>query len=75
MNILIKTLIIWFTIFSLSVADEIEVFEFTSEELAELNVRKVRGADNKTLYTVGSNDNGNFLKAVADNAAYIFDFC
>ena len=69
MNILIKTLIIWFTIFSLSVADEIEVFEFTSEELAELNVRKVRGADNKTLYTVGSNDNGNFLKAVADNAA------
>ncbi len=69
MKILIKTLIIWFTIFSLSVADEIKVFEFTSEELAELNVRKVRGADNKTLYTVGSNDNGNFLKAVADNAA------
>ena len=69
MNILIKTLIIWLTIFSLSVADDIKIFEFTNEELAELDVRKVRGADNKTLYTVGSNDNGNFLKAVADNAA------
>jgi len=45
------------------------VFEFTEEELSELEVRKIRGADNKTKYTVGSNDNGNFLKAVADNAA------
>jgi hypothetical protein len=38
-------------------------------ELAGLEIRKVRGADNKTVYTVGSNENGNFLKAVADNAA------
>ena len=29
----------------------------------------MRGADNKTVYSVGSNENGNFLKAVADNAA------
>ncbi len=69
MNILIKTFIIWTTAFSLSLANEIKVFEFTTEELAELEVRKVRGADNKTIYTVGSNDNGNFLKAVSDNAA------
>ena len=69
MNILIKTFIIWTTVFSLSLANEIKVFEFTTEELAELEVRKVRGADNKTIYTVGSNDNGNFLKAVSDNAA------
>jgi len=69
MNILIKTLIIWFTFFSLSLADVIKIFEFTNEELAELDVRKVRGADNKTIYTVGSNDNGNFLKAIANNAA------
>ena len=55
--------------FFISVAEDIKIFEFTNEELAELNVRKVRGADNKTIYTVGSNDNGNFLKAVADNAA------
>ena len=50
-------------------AENFEVFEFTESELSELKVRKVRGADNKTIYTVGSNENGNFFKAVADNAA------
>ena len=34
-----------------------------------LKVRKVRGADAKTEYSVGKNDNGNFLKAVSNNAA------
>ena len=50
-------------------AEDIKVFEFTDKELSELTVRKVRGADNKTTYSVGSNDNGNYLKAIADNAA------
>ena len=50
-------------------ADRINIFEFTKAELVDLQVRKVRGADNKTEYSVGSNDNGNYLKAVADNAA------
>ena len=50
-------------------AENINIFKFTEQELSELDVRKVRGADNKTVYTVGSNENGNFLKAVADNAA------
>ncbi len=50
-------------------AENIKVFEFTETELTKLEVRKVRGADNKTLYSVGSNDKGNFLKAIADNAA------
>ena len=50
-------------------AETIKVFEFTEKELSALEIRKVRGADNKTSYTVGSNENGNFLKAVADNAA------
>ena len=50
-------------------AENIKVFKFTENELSELKVRKVRGADNKTIYTVGTNENGNFLKAVADNAA------
>ena len=48
---------------------EIKVFNFTENELSELQVRKVRGAENKTIYIVGSNENGNFLKATADNAA------
>ena len=47
----------------------INVFEFTNSELSKLEVKKVRGADNKTDYSLGSNENGNFLKAVADNAA------
>ena len=54
---------------SSSFADRINVFEFTEAELLDLQDRKVRGADNKTEYSVGSNDNGNYLKAVADNAA------
>ena len=69
MKILVKLFIIWFSAISLSLADEKKVFEFTNEELSKLEVRKVRGADNKTIYSVGSNDNGNFLKAIADNAA------
>ena len=52
-----------------SYAENVKVFEFTEEELSELKVRKVRGADNKTIYTIGSNKNGNFFKAVAENAA------
>ena len=50
-------------------AETVKVFEFTEKEMSELEIRKVRGADNNTSYTVGSNENGNFLKAVADNAA------
>ena len=50
-------------------SEEVKVFEFTDKELSELTVRKVRGADNKTTYSVGSDENGNYLKAIADNAA------
>ncbi len=66
----IASLII-FTIFlsSVSAAQEKIIFEFTENELSELKVRKVRGADAKTIYTIGKNENGNYLKAVADNAA------
>ncbi len=69
MNFLIKVIVIWFTVNSISFANEIKVFDFTQAEFSGLEVRKVRGADNKTIYTVGSNENGNFLKAIADNAA------
>ena len=55
--------------FNILLADELNVFDFTEKELSELQVRKVRGADNKTIYSVGSNENGNFLKSVAENAA------
>ena len=41
-------------------AENINIFKFTEQELRELDVRKVRGADNKTVYSVGSNKNGNY---------------
>jgi hypothetical protein len=69
MKILVRLLVIILFFVSPSFADKINVFEFTDAELLDLQVRKVRGADNKTEYSVGSNDNGNYLKAVADNAA------
>ena len=69
MKIILRIFICFLFMSSLSFSSEIRIFEFTEKELSELQVRKVRGADNKTIYTVGSNENGNFYKAVADNAA------
>ena len=69
MKLILKSLILILSTTVLCHSDEIQVFEFTAKELSNLEVRKVRGADNKTVYTVGSNENGNFLKAIADNAA------
>jgi hypothetical protein len=69
MKLLITTLIAWFSIYTIGFTTEIKVFNFTEIELSKLEVKKVRGADSKTVYTIGSNKNGNFLKAVADNAA------
>ena len=69
MNQIKKILFLFLFLTSISAANEVIVFEFTEVELSELDVRKVRGAENKTKYSVGSNDKGNFLKAVAYNAA------
>ena len=69
MKVIAKILIIIIIISGPSFADKVNIFKFTEAELSELEVRKVRGADSKTEYSVGSNNDGNFLKAVADNAA------
>ena len=69
MKIILKFIITTLLMSSIGYTNEVKVFDFTEEELAGLEVRKVRGADNETVYTVSSNENGNFLKAVADNAA------
>ena len=69
MKIITRLLITIFILSGSTYADVVKVFEFTESELLELKVRKIRGADNKTEYTVGSNNKGNYLKAVADNAA------
>ena len=69
MKILFKFLVI-FLFFTLNTfAEKISIFNFTEEEFMNLEVRKVRGADAQTDYSIGSNENGNFLKAEANNAA------
>ena len=50
MNFLIRLLVIFLIYSSPSFSKEIKVFNFTKIELSELNVRKVRGAKNKTIY-------------------------
>ncbi len=69
MKIIIIILTLIFILTNLTYSEEVRIFEFTESELSKLEVRKVRGADNKTEYVVGSNDKGNYLKAIADNAA------
>jgi len=65
----IKIITIYLLFMSSVCAEKLMVFDFTEEELNSLDVRKVRGADAKTLYSIGKNENGNYLKAVAENAA------
>ena len=50
-------------------AETVNVFMFTEEEFLTLKVKKVSGADSKTKYLLGSNENGNYLRAEAENAA------
>ena len=69
MRIIVKLLLLILVTSGPCFANKVNIFEFTEKELSELEVRKVRGADNKTVYEIGSNKNGNFLKATADNAA------
>ena len=65
----IKIIAIYFLLVTSVTAEELMVFNFTEEELNSLDVRKVRGADAKTAYSIGNNEKGNYLKAVAENAA------
>ena len=60
-------IIIFFILNQHSFAVEtVKIFEFTDEEMKTLQVRKVKG---KTTYTLGSNENGNYLKAEAKGKA------
>ena len=48
------------------IAETINVFEFTKEEMKSLEVRKIKG---KTTYTLGFNENGNYIRAEAEGKA------
>jgi len=69
MKIILKILFTFLIVIDISHAKDVKVFNFSEEELSQLDVRKVRGADNNTVYSIGSNKKGSFLKAVANNAA------
>ena len=63
----ISSIAILFFFFQQSLlAETINIFEFTKEEMKALEVRKIKG---KTTYTLGSNQNGNYLKAEAEGKA------
>ena len=44
-------------------AEKINVFDFTNDELNTLKVKKVKG---ETSWTLGFNENGNFIRAEAE---------
>ena len=50
-------------------AEKVVVFEFTEQEFETLEVRKVRGSNGKTKYSLGMNENGSFLRAEAKGTA------
>lgn len=52
-----------------SLAEKVIIFEFTNKEFSELKIRKVRGAEAKTIYSLGQNENGKYLRAEANNSA------
>ena len=47
----------------ISLAESIKVFDFSSEELKELKVKKVKG---ETSWSLGSNENGTYIRAEAE---------
>ena len=62
-------LIIFLYSFNSALAESVNVFEFTEGEFSTLKVRKVKGADAKTRYSLGNNENGKFIRAEANNSA------
>ena len=62
MKILFQILIMSLFVVTSSKSETLRVFEFTEEEFTQLKKRKVKG---ETSWTLGSNDNGNYIKAEA----------
>ena len=62
-KLIIKISIIFFLFIKLTYAETIQAFSFTKDEFGSLEVRKVKKL---TTYTLGSNENGNYLKAESE---------
>ena len=57
-----KILIIYFSLIIPSFSEKIQAFDFSKEEFETLEIKKVKKL---TTYSLGSNENGKFLKAEA----------
>tara|TARA_B100000767_G_scaffold264285_1_gene278991 strand:+ start:91 stop:729 length:639 start_codon:yes stop_codon:yes gene_type:complete len=57
-----KILIILLLTTNFAISEQIDAFKFTKEEFETLQKRKVKG---ETIWTLGSNENGNYIKAEA----------
>ena len=63
MRFFLKIILIFLLNINTSYSEVLKVFEFTEEELKTLKTRKVKG---ETNWSLGSNDNGNFIRAEAE---------
>jgi len=64
-----KTILVFFILILCSgivLAEKLVIFHFTKDEFKTLKVKKVKG---KTTWSLGSNENGNFIKAEAQGKA------
>jgi hypothetical protein len=64
-KLFLTTLAIFFLSLNKIYAEKIIVFEFTKNEFSSLEKRKVKG---ETIWTLGTNENGNYIKAEANAA-------
>ena len=65
-KILSMLVLLFFFLQQTLVAETINIFEFTETEIKDLKERKIKG---KTTYTLGSNENGNYLRAETEGKA------
>ena len=56
-------LLVSFIFSNIVIAEKITIFDFTENEFETLQVKKVKG---ETTWSLGSNENGNFIKAEAE---------
>ena len=63
MRFYFKIILIFFLNINTSYSEVLRVFEFTEDEFKSLKTKKVKG---ETKWSLGSNDNGNFIRAEAE---------
>ena len=68
MRFFFKIILIFLINVNTSYSEILRVFEFTEDELKTLKTKKVKG---ETKWSLGSNENGNFIRAEAGSEVSI----